>query len=656
MTDVDVLWRPSDELLESSAMARFLRFARERHGFEGDGYLELHRWSIADLDRYWRAHAEFWHVEFATPATSALPSSAMPGTEWFPGAELAYAAHVFRDRDPNAVAIVALAEGDRIREVTWGELERTAAACAASLRSAGVGRGDRVAAYLPNVPETIAAFLGAASIGAVWSSCSPDFGAQAAIDRLGQIEPKVLIASDGYRYGGRPFDRLEVLTALRDAMPSLAETVLLPFLDPGATIPGATAWDAFVARGAGASFEPATLPFAHPLWILYSSGTTGLPKGIVHSQGGILLEHLKWAGIHTDAGPGDRVLWLTTTGWTMWNFVVGVLLPGATAVLYDGNPGHPDLGVLWRFAAEAGVTCFGAGASFYHACMKAGVSPRREGVLDRLRAVGSTGSPLSPEAFDWIYGQLGSDVWLFSTSGGTDVCSAFVGGTPLLPVRRGELQAPALGVDVQAWDEQGRRLPPGEVGELVITQPMPSMPISLWGDPDGSRLEDAYFSVYPGVWRHGDWIEMTPSGGAIIHGRSDSTINRGGVRIGTAEIYRAVATIPEVLDALVVDVPREEGESWVPLFVVLAEGTTLDDELRATIATRIRELCTPRHVPTEVIAAPVVPRTLSGKVLEVPVKRLLMGADPLTVASRDSLAAPQALDWFADFATKGVPA
>jgi acetoacetyl-CoA synthetase len=629
-------------------MARFLEFAADQHNFSGSGYLDLHRWSIEDLDRFWSAHAEFWNISFSKSASITLGSPAMPGAEWFPGAEVSYVEHVFRGRDAGGVAILAMAEGKPVREVTWGELAESAAAVAVALREAGVQAGDRVAAYLPNAPETIAAFLGAASIGAIWSSCSPDFGAQAAIDRLGQIEPTVLIAADGYRYGGEQFSRLETVAALRDAMPSLRETVLLPFADPKADLDGTTSWQALMARGAGASLEPLQLPFEHPLWILYSSGTTGLPKGIVHSQGGILLEHLKWAGLQTNLGPGDRMLWLTTTGWMMWNFVVGVLLTGATAVLYEGNFGYPDLGAIWRFANDAGATVLGAGASFYERCMKSGISP---GALESLRAVGSTGSPLSPECNDWIYKEL-EDVWLFSTSGGTDVCTAFVGGTPLLPVRRGELQAPHLGVDLQAWDEGGRRLPPGEVGELVVAQPMPTMPVSLWNDPDGTRLRDTYFAQYPGVWRHGDWLEMTESGGAIIHGRSDSTINRGGVRIGTAEIYRAVATVPEVVDALVVDVPDQDGESWVPLFVVLADDSAFDDELVTRIKQRIAELCSHRHVPTDVLAVPALPRTLSGKLLEVPVKRVLMGEDPNSVASRDSLAAPDALNWFEGFAAR----
>lgn len=641
-------------------MSRFLRFVRETRGvpLEDGDYAALRRWSVAELSAFWACVAEFFAVDFRRPPSEVLGRAAMPGAEWFPGAELSYVDRVFRERPAADTAIVARREGvDGSRELSWDELRATTARLAAGLRAAGVGPGDRVVGYLPNVPETVCAFLAAAAVGAIWSCCSPDFGPEAVTDRFSQIEPKVLFAADGYRYAGRRFDRLDALAALQRSLPSLELTIVLPLLAEEPDLSGlraARTWEDFHAeQDPDAALTPTAVPFSHPLWILYSSGTTGMPKAIVHSHGGILLEHLKWVGLQTDIGPADRLFWLTTTGWTMWNFLVGALLMGAVPVLYDGSPGHPDAAALWDLAEETGVTCFGAGASFYAAAMKAGVVPRAGRALERLRAIGSTGSPLSPEGFDWLYAELGPDLWLFSTSGGTDVCTAFVGGTPLLPVRRGEIQAPALGVDVQAWDARGRRLQ-GEVGELVVTQPMPSMPVAFWGDADGSRLHDAYFSVYPGVWRHGDWIEMTASGGAIIHGRSDSTINRGGVRIGTAEIYRAVLGLAEVDDALVVDVPRSGEESWMPLFVALAGGRSLDDELRTTIAARIRAACSPRHVPSAILEAPAIPRTLSGKVLEIPVKRMLMGEPADAVASRDALADPAALDWFAEFSREAV--
>jgi acetoacetyl-CoA synthetase len=458
----------------------------------------------------------------------------------------------------------------------------------------------------------------------------------------------VLLAVDGYRYNGRDFDRRDVVEHLRGELPTLKATVLLPYLDADATLDGALGWEDFLGPAdAPLTFEP--VAFDHPLWVLYSSGTTGLPKAIVQGQGGILLEQLKHQHLHVDAQAGDRIFWFTTTGWMMWNFLVGCLLTPASIVLFDGNPGYPSMDALWDLAAEAGVTTFGTSASYIAACMKEGVEPGTGRDLSALKAVGSTGSPLSPEGFQWIYDHVGADTWLFSTSGGSDVCTAFVGGVPTLPVYRGELQARALGARIEAFDENAQPVI-GEVGELVLTEPLPSMPTELWNDPDGSKYHDAYFDTYPGVWRHGDWIEITDRGTAIIYGRSDSTINRGGVRMGTSEIYRAVLALDEITDALVVDV-----DGWMPLFVVLREGAVLDDGLRKRLATRIREDCSPRHVPNEVYAIAEVPRTLSGKALEVPVKRILLGTDPDKAASRDSLANPAALDWFVALAHEREP-
>jgi acetoacetyl-CoA synthetase len=560
----------------------------------------------------------------------------MPGAEWFPGARLNYAQHVFRHKDDGEVALRHASESRPLGEWTWRELRERTAAVAAGLRAAGVGPGDRVAAYMPNIPETLAAFLATASIGAVWSSAAPEFGSRSVIDRFAQIEPKVFLAIDGYRYGGKDFDCSQRVEEIAAELPG-ARVVRFGYLD-------GEGWEDGFEQPGELEFEQ--VPFAHPLWVLYSSGTTGLPKAIVHSQGGILLEQLKKMHLHLDAQAGDRVFWFTTTGWMMWNFLVGVLLTDASIVLFDGNPAGE---ALWDLAEQAGITTFGTSAAFIAASMKAGVEPGEGRDLSKLEAVGSTGSPLSPEGFAWVYEKLGRDTWLFSTSGGTDVCSAFVGGVPTLPVYLGELQARSLGAAIESWSEEGKPLV-GEVGELVITEPMPSMPIYLWNDPEGERYRDSYFSMWPGVWRHGDWIEITERGTAIIYGRSDSTINRGGVRMGTSEIYRAVLSLDEIADALVVDVPREGEENWMPLFVVLADGAELDDELVKRIARRVREDCSPRHVPNEVFAVPEVPRTLSGKVLEVPVKRVLMGDPPEKAASRESLANPAAFDWFVDFA------
>ncbi len=634
----DLLWEPPAELVERSNLTAFMR----KRGFET--YDALWRWSVDDLEGFWAAIWDEFRVEGGA-YERVLASREMPGARWFPGARLNYARHILRGKPDDAVALVHRSELRATAETTWGELREQVERCAAGLRALGVGEGDRVVAYLPNIPETIVAFLATSSLGAIWSSAAPEFGPRTVIDRFAQIEPKVLLAVDGYRYGGRDFDRREIVEQLRAEMPSLDRLVLLDYLGSG-SIAGAMPWDELLAERAPLDF--AAVPFDHPLWVLFSSGTTGLPKAIVHSHGGILVEHLKKMHLHVDAHAGDRVFWFTTTGWMMWNFLVGVLLTDASILLYDGNPAGE---VLWDFAAETGMTCFGTSAAFIAASMKEGIEPRGGGRdLDALKSVGSTGSPLAPEGFRWIYDHVGSDTWLFSTSGGTDVCTAFVGGVPILPVYEGELQARSLGAKVEAWDEEGRPVV-DRVGELVITEPMPSMPVFFWNDPGGERYRESYFEMFPGVWRHGDWIEITSRGTAIISGRSDSTINRGGVRIGTAEIYRAVLALDEVVDALVVDLG-----DYMPLFVVLREGATLDDDLERRVASRIRSDCSPRHVPNEVRQIAEVPRTLSGKILEVPVKKILMGTPPEKAASRDSLANPEALDPFVEMAGSFSPA
>jgi acetoacetyl-CoA synthetase len=646
------LWEPSAERIERATMTRYMRWLERERGLSFATYHELWEWSVTELEDFWASIWDFFEVRAGAPYERVLADRSMPGTRWFEGAELNYAEHIFRDRDPAAIAVRHASELRDAAELSWGELADQVAAAAQGLRELGVGRGDRVVAYLPNIPEALVAFLATASIGAVWSSCSPDFGARSVVDRFAQIEPKVLFAVDGYRYGGKDFGRLDTVAGLQAEMPSLERTVIVPYLSGAPDLAGldrALGWDGLLASGSGAELRFEQVPFDHPLWVLYSSGTTGLPKAIVQGQGGILLEHLKKLNLHVDAEEGDRVFWFTTTGWMMWNFLVSALLTPASIVLYDGNPGHPDMGVIWDLAERTGMSCLGTSASHIAACMKAGVEPGAGRDLSRLGAIGSTGSPLAPEGFQWIYDHVGADTWLFSTSGGTDVCTAFVGGVPVLPVYRGELQARALGAKVEAWDEEGNALV-DEVGELVITEPMPSMPVSFWGDADGSALRAAYFEHYPGVWRHGDWIEITSRGTAVIYGRSDSTINRQGVRMGTSEIYRAVAAVPEVLDALVVDVPRPGTEGWMPLFVVLREGEELTDELVAEIKRQVREQCSPRHVPNEVFRIDEVPRTLSGKALEVPVKRILAGTPAEEAASRDSLANPAALDWFVELA------
>ncbi len=650
----ELLWEPSAELVERSRLREFMGWLERERGLELAGYGELWQWSVDDLEGFWSAIWEFFGVRADGDPRPALAAAEMPGARWFPNTSLNYAEHVFAGKDDDAVAILHASELRELGELTWAELRQAVAATAAGLRGLGVERGDRVVAYMPNIPEAIVAFLAAASIGAVWSSCSPDFGPASVVDRFAQIEPKVLFAVDGYRYGGKDFDRRDVVAQLQEAMPTLERTVVLPYLSEEPDLSGlssALRWDELLATGEGAPLEFNRVPFDHPLWVLYSSGTTGLPKAIVQGQGGILLEHLKKLNLHVDAHPGDRLFWFTTTGWMMWNFLVSGLLTEAAIVLYDGNPGHPDMSVLWDLAECAGVTMFGTSAAYIGACMKAGVEPGSGRDLGALKAVGSTGSPLSPEGFDWIYQHIGEDTWLFSTSGGTDLCTAFVGGVATLPVYRGELQARALGAAVEAWNEDGEPVVE-EVGELVVTEPMPSMPLYFWGDEDGSRYRESYFEMFPGVWRHGDWLELTRRGTAIIYGRSDSTINRGGIRMGTAEIYRAVLGIEEIVDALVVDLPRPGTDGWMPLFVVMREGAELDGELPREIARRVREQCSPRHVPDEVFEIAEVPRTLSGKVLEVPVKKILMGTPVEKAASRDSLANPHSLDYFVEMAER----
>jgi acetoacetyl-CoA synthetase len=641
VTGETILWQPSPERVERATITRYVSWLNEQ-GVHVEGYDALWRWSVDELEAFWESIWDFCGVRAAQPYTNALLDPEMPGATWFEGSELNYAEHIFHGKNPDAVALVAAGELRDLEEWTWERLRDETSRIAHGLRGLGVAPGDRVVAYLPNLPETVAAFLATASIGAVWSSCSAEFGPSGVIDRFRQIEPSVLLTIDGYRYHGRDHDRRDVIERLRSEMPSLNHTVVLPYLDRDARLEGTLSWSELTDVAGELTFV--SVPFSHPLWVLYSSGTTGLPKAIVHGHGGILLEHLKVMHLHLDAQAGDRIFWFTTTSWMMWNFLVGCLLTDAAIVLYDGSATYPETGALWDLAAETRITCMGTSPNYLAACMKRDVQPRDGRDLSALRSIGSTGSPLPPETFDWIYDRLGPDLWLFSTSGGTDVCTAFLGGCPILPVYRGELQCRALGANVQAFDEAGRPLV-GSVGELVLTSPLPSMPLRFWNDPGDERYRESYFSMYPGVWRHGDWVEITERGTAVIRGRSDATINRGGIRMGSNEIYSVVLTLPEVEDALVVDV-----DGWMPLFIVLADGATLDEDLTLEIKRRIREDCSPRHVPSVIYAIPVIPRTHSGKVLEVPVKRILLGVPPETAVSRESIADPDALQPFIELA------
>jgi acetoacetyl-CoA synthetase len=637
--DPSPIWTPSPATVEQAEMTAWL------HDLGLPDYNALWAWSVADVGRFWKRVWDRYEVQADGDPAVALADATMPGARWFPDVALSSPEHVFKGKSDDAVAVYFTAEGRELDFWTWARLRIETARIRAGLRAMGVERGDRVAACLPNIPETLAAFLATTSLGAIWSCCSPDFGSRTMVDRFAQIEPKVLLAVDGYRYGGKRFDRSELIAELRRALPTVQRTVVLPHLGEQGD------WDA-VFESTDEPIEFLRVPFEHPLWIVYSSGTTGLPKAIVHGHGGMLLGHLVNFRLHHDVRPGDRLMWFTTTGWIMWNYLVSGLLSDVSIVLFDGNPGYPDLGTLWDVAADARATLFGCGAAFIHGCIKAGIDPigDREG-LGQLRSIGSTGSPLAPEAFDWIYQRFGTEIWLASVSGGTDIAGAFVGGAPIVPVYRGELAARYLGVNVQAWDEDGSSVL-DEVGELVVTQPMPNMPVKFWNDPGDKRYIDAYFSTYPGVWRHGDWVRITQRGSAVIYGRSDSTINRGGIRIGTAEVYAAVLPLEPIADALAVDVPSEDGtgDGHLFLFVVLTPGAELDDVLLAAIRARIRSDCSPRHLPDEVLVVPEVPKTLTGKLLEVPVKRLLMGRAVQEAASRDALANPDALDWFVRFA------
>lgn len=652
----ELLWQPSAERIAATQLTAYTHWLEQTRGLVLPEYADLRAWSVENIEEFWESLWEWFDIQ-ADGKAPALTDHAMPGARWFEGTKLSYPEHIFRDKHDADLALIHASETRDLSEVTWGELRELVAAAAEGLRQLGVESGDRVAAYLPNSLEAVVAFLATASIGAIWSSCSPDFGEASVVDRFAQIEPKVLFVVDGYRYGGKDFQRLEEVARISGEMKSLEHVVFCPYLDPGAEVAEVgglpvTPWSDLIESGRGADLKFERVPFSHPLWVLYSSGTTGLPKAIVQGQGGILLEHLKKLNLHNDLAAGDRFFWFTTTGWMMWNFLVSGLLTDAAIVLYDGNPGYPDLGRLWDLAAQAKVTCFGTSASFIAASMKAGLTLREGRDLSAIDSVGSTGSPLSPEGFRWLYDQLGSDLWLFSTSGGSDVCTSFVGAVPTLPVYAGELQDRSLGASAEAWNEAGDAVT-DQVGELVVTRPMPSMPLYLWGDDDGSRYRDSYFAMFPGVWRHGDWIEITSRGTAIIYGRSDSTINRQGVRMGTSELYSAALALPEVIDALAVDLPKEGTDGWLALFVVLGDGEQLDEDLRQRIRTAIRQQCSPRHVPDEITQIEEVPRTLSGKILEVPVKRILMGEDPARAVSRDSLSNPGALDFFISLANGG---
>lgn len=650
--DGALLWEPSNEFIRAANIRRYMQWLKNERGLDFADYSKLWEWSVSDIEEFWTSIWEFFEIQSSKPYTRVLSARKMPGARWFLDSELNYAEHVFRNRSTSRPALIFQSEFQPMIEIAWDELYRNVAAVAASLRRMGVKKGDRIAALMPNIPEAIIAFLACAGIGAVWSSCSPDFGTRSIIDRFRQIEPSVLFATDGYQYGGKPFGRRPVVSDLQQALTTLKHTVLVPYLqkDTGPEgLKNILMWKDLLAENAELIYEQ--VPFNHPLWVLYSSGTTGLPKALVHSQGGILLEFSKFLGLHVNMKPEDRFFWFSTTGWVMWNILQGGLLLGATSIVYDGSPGYPNMDVLWEFAEKSGMTIFGTSAAYITACMNAGMQPGKIHDLSRLKAMGSTGSPLPLEGFSWVYERVKGDIWLVSTSGGTDPSTGFVGGCPLLPVYAGEIQCRCLGVKAEAFDESGNSLV-DQVGELVISEPMPSMPLYLVNDPQNQRYMESYFEMYPGVWRHGDWIKITRKGSAVIAGRSDSTLNRLGVRFGSTEIYSAVEDLPQVDDSLIVGFEPREGEYYMPLFVVLKKGLTLDDDLKTTINEKICSSLSPRHVPDDIFAIPEVPRTLNAKKLEVPVKKILMGEPVEKVVNLDSMSNPGSITFFVELARK----
>jgi acetoacetyl-CoA synthetase len=645
----DILWTPRPDWRETTEIGRLMNWLRDERGLECSSYDELYRWSVSDLEGFWAALWDFFGIRASAPYEQVLAEASMPGARWFTGARLNYAEHlVGTEEDLDRVAVVARSQTRPPIELTFGELRELAGRVRAGLQRLGVSKGDRVAAYMPNIPETLAAFIATASLGAIWATCAPEFGARSVIGRFGQIEPRVLVTVGGYGYRDRYVDRRAEVQAVRSQLPTLEHVVSVPY--GKASVEDAVSWEELTAESALLEFDQ--VPFEHPVYVLFSSGTTGLPKAIVHGHGGQLIEHQKNLGLKWDLKPGGRLLWFSTTAWMMWNALVSALLLRSSIVMLDGDPAWPDLLEQWRLAEELKPSVMGVSPAYLMACRKAGLEMGRELDLSAVGMLCTAGSPLPPEGYQYVYEQLGPDILLNNGSGGTDVCTGLVSGTFAEPVYEGEITGPCLAVDVHAFDEEGDDAPVGELGEMVITQPMPSMPVGFWNDPDGERYRSSYFDRYPGVWRQGDWIKFTERGSCVITGRSDATLNRGGVRLGTGEFYAVVEDIPEIVDALVVHLEDGGGGAGeLLLFVVPREGAELDEDLRGRIARALRSELSPRHVPDTIVSVPAIPRTLTGKKLEAPVKRILLGESSERVASRDSLLDPAALDAFVELAS-----
>jgi len=650
------LWQPSPADIESANITAYRNWLNTKFQLDLKDYPSLWEWSVQNLPEFWESVVEYFDIDLQGNYTNAVSNTSMPGVRWFEGAQINYTQQLFRNSQTEFPALIFESELKEYQEIAWDSLEADVAAVAAFLRSKGVQKGDRVVAVLPNIPQTIVAFLATAAVGAVYSSCSPDFGSESVVERFKQIEPKFLFAVDGYRYNGKDYNKSVQIKEIADAIPSINDILIYPYLASETEQPSIpfdhTTWESAL-QTPNNGLECTPVEFNDPLWVLYSSGTTGRPKAITQSHGGIVIEHTKYLSLHSNCGPGSRFFWYSTTGWMMWNFVMGSLLVGATAILYDGSAAYPDINKMWSFAEQSKMETFGTSAAYLMACKKSGIVPKSKYDLSALKSIGSTGSPLPVDGFHWVYENVGKHIWLNSVSGGTDICSVFVGGVPTLPVFEGEIQCRALGALVESYNDDGEHKL-NTVGEMVVSKPMPSMPIYFWGDENNERYLASYFEMFEGKWRHGDWIEFNERGGAIIHGRSDSTLNRGGIRIGTAEIYSAVENIPEIVDSLIIGLELEKGNYYMPLFVKLKEGVVVTNELSAKVKAILKQQFTPRHVPDELIKVDDIPYTLSGKKMETPVKKIFMGGDPGKVLNRDAMKNPECMEFFIDFYSKKV--